>query len=107
MQGEKEQRLPFGFKAFFADAITAHGDGKSKNTASATSVSSSSGNPVPTTSLHLTVTRPDNPLRSKSAAAFSALCWWNSNVCKCPCGAVSFKKVRNVSYCFIIGKINA
>lgn len=64
--------------------MASHGDGISRNTASAMF---ETPNPFLQTSWLVTVTRCSTPCSRNSSLAFSALCWWNSTVYRCPVGA--------------------
>lgn len=77
-------QLPSAFNADFACPMASHGDGISRNTASAMF---ETPKPFLQTSWLVTVTRCSTPCSRNSSRAFSALCWWNSTVYRCPVGA--------------------
>ena len=77
--------LPCFLSAALTCAIASHGDGKSRNTASATW---SSPKPSEQTSLCLAVTRSRRPWSSNSSAAFKERCSWKSKVWRWPEGAM-------------------
>lgn len=81
---KRSVRLPSAFNAAFACPMASHGDGISRNTASAMS---ETPNPFLQTSWLVTVTRCSTPCSRNSSLAFSARCWWNSTVYRCPVGA--------------------
>lgn len=81
---KRKMQLPSAFNADFACPMASHGDGMSRNTASAMF---ETPKPFLQTSWLVTVTRCSTPCSRNSSRAFSALCWWNSTVYRCPVGA--------------------
>lgn len=77
--------LPCLLMAVLACLTASQGLGMSRKTASATPLT-----PKPSrhTSWFLTVTRWSTRCSRNSCAAVSALCWWNSTVCRWPVGAM-------------------
>lgn len=75
-----------GLSAFDANGIASHGDGKSRNTASAAALS------VPKPSEHTsrceTVTSSVKPCEMNSSRALFTRSSWKSNVCRWPVGAI-------------------
>lgn len=81
---KRKTQLPSAFNADLACPMASHGDGISRNTASAML---ETPKPFLQTSWLVTVTRCSTPCSRNSSRAFSALCWWNSTVYRCPVGA--------------------